>query len=49
MASVKGSRANAMAALIACKRLSFPSPPFPGAYQNEKVRPSPTEWFPEKD
>ncbi|MGO8678924.1 MAG: hypothetical protein ACLQVX_24050, partial [Limisphaerales bacterium] len=29
----------AMAALIACTRSSLPSPPFPGAYQNEKVRP----------
>jgi hypothetical protein len=34
------SLVQAMAALIACTRSSFANPPFRGAYQNEKVRPS---------
>ncbi|MGO8674412.1 MAG: hypothetical protein ACLQVX_00925, partial [Limisphaerales bacterium] len=38
-ASSKNASSTAMAALIACTRSSLPSPPFPGAYQNEKVRP----------
>ena len=38
-ASSKNASSTAMAALIACTRSSLASPPFPGVYQNEKVRP----------